>query len=448
MPLDPLDASEYQERRTQLISQLSVNGASSAVAVLPAATLQIRNNDADYPFRQHSDFLYLTGLEQPDAVLVLLPNRAEGEYVLFCPKEDPEKTIWEGRQVGPERACAEYGADQAYPLEELAEKLTELLTDRTVLFYDLKGRLDDTVLASIDALKKKVRKGVKAPREIHGLSDQIAEMRCIKSPVEIAKIEKACEISVDAHRRAMRFAAPGRYEYQLEAELLHEFMSRGARFPAYQSIVGAGANACTLHYVENAARIKKDDLVLIDAGAEWQYYAADITRTFPASGRFTEPQKALYECVLNAQTAVIDMIKPGVLWPTLQEKAVRLLTQGLLDLGILSGEVDACIENKAYRDFYMHGIGHWLGLDVHDAGVYKKEDKGRPLEVGMVFTVEPGLYVAEDAKVAEQWRGIGIRIEDDVLVTETGCRVLTKDVPKTVAEIERLVQSSANAPSP
>lgn len=430
----------FAQRRHTVLQQMD----SSGVAVLAASTLKTRNSDVSYPFRQNSNFYYLTGLSQPEAVLVLLPNRAEGETVLFCPKEDPERDLWEGPQVGPQLACAEYGADQAFEINTLFERLIELLSDRSVLYFDLGGRLDQVVVEAINKVKQKQRKGIRAPQQIQSIAALLAEMRCVKAPYEQALIRQACQISVDGHRQAMQLCQPGLTEYQLEASLVHSFMIQGARSVAYPSIVGGGRNACTLHYIDNRDLLREGDLVLIDAGAEWQGYAGDITRTFPVSGRFSAAQTLLYELVLATQLSVIELVKPGLPWGELQTVAIKRLTQGLLDLGILKGGLDEMIETKAYRKYYMHNIGHWLGLDVHDVGAYKVENQWRALQPGMVFTVEPGLYIPEEADVPEQWQGIGIRIEDDILVTDSGCEILTQALPKNIADIEALMRADAD----
>lgn len=433
---------EFARRRKNLM----VHMEPDSIAIVPAAGEKLRNRDADYPFRQDSDFYYLTGFAEPDAVLVLLPGRKLGEYILFCRDRDPAMELWNGYRAGPEGACADYGADDAFPISDIDDILPGLLEGRERVYYAM-GRhaeFDRTVMKWVNVIRSQVRTGAHPPGEFLDLDHLLHDLRLYKSAAEIRLMHKAGRISAAAHMRAMQYCQPGIAEYQLEAEILHEFGRNGARFPAYNSIVGAGKNGCILHYVENRDVIKDGDLVLIDAGCELEHYAADITRTFPANGRFSKEQKALYELVLKAQLAAIDTIKPGAHWNQAHDVTVEIITEGLLALGLLKGRLEELIESGAYKDFYMHRAGHWLGMDVHDVGDYKVGDEWRVLEEGMVMTVEPGIYVAPDnTSVAKKWRGIGIRIEDDVVVTKDGCQVLTSDVPKTVAEIETLMATAA-----
>lgn len=431
---------EFAQRRQSLMDMMEDN----SIAIVPAAPELIRSRDTEYPYRQDSDFHYLCGFPEPEAVLALLPGREHGETVLFCREREPDKELWTGYRCGPERAHERYGVDDAFPIGDIDDILPGLLEGRERVYYSL-GRhaeFDQQVMHWVNTIRARVRQGAHPPGEFLDLDHFLHDLRLFKSPAELELMREAAAISVRAHERAMRRVKPGAYEYQLESELLHEFVSHGARFPAYNSIVGAGPNGCILHYVDNTARIADGDLILIDAGCEYQGYAADITRTFPASGTFTPEQRALYDIVLAAQAAAIDAIAPNRHWNESHEAAVKVLVEGLVALGLLEGEVDEIIAQEAYRDFYMHRTGHWLGLDVHDVGDYKVGDAWRVLEPGMVMTVEPGLYVAPDNdEVEPRWRGIGIRIEDDVLVTRDGNEVLTAALVKSADDVEALVQS-------
>lgn len=429
---------EFARRRAALLQQLP----SNSVALVSASHLKSRNRDAEYAFRQDSDFYYLTGFNEPDALLLLIPGRVEGEFVLFCPPRDPQMEIWTGYRAGPEGCVRDFGADQAFALDELEVQMPQLLDGVHRLYYALGSdeALDARVRGWLNQVRAQSRQGAQAPEELVLLDNLLHEQRLFKSDAELAVMRRAAEISAEAHCRAMRLSRPGLYEYQLEAEITGYCMQQGARFQAYSPIVGGGANGCILHYIENTAELQGGDLVLIDAGCELDNYASDITRTFPVNGRFSPQQKALYQLVLDTQLACIEAMQPGVLWNRIHDLSVELLTEGLIELGLLQGERDALIEEGAYRRFYMHRIGHWLGMDVHDVGQYKLAGEWRPLEPGMVMTIEPGLYVApDDDSVAPEWRGIGIRIEDDVLVTEQGPDVLTRGVPKSIADIEALM---------
>lgn len=429
---------EYARRRAALLQQLP----QKSVALVSASHLKTRNRDAEYAFRQDSDFYYLTGFNEPDALLLLIPGRAEGEFVLFCPPRDPQMEIWTGYRAGPEGCVRNFGADQAFALEELEQQMPRLLDGVHRLYYALGSdeALDTRVRGWLNQVRAQSRQGAQAPEELVLLDNLLHEQRLFKSAAELDMMRRAAEISAEAHCRAMRLSRPGLYEYQLEAEITGYCMQQGARFQAYSPIVGGGANGCILHYIDNSAELKDGDLVLIDAGCELDNYASDITRTFPVNGRFSPQQRALYQLVLDTQLACIEAMQPGVPWNRIHDLSVELLTEGLIELGLLQGERDALIEAGAYRRFYMHRIGHWLGMDVHDVGQYKLGGEWRPLEPGMVMTIEPGLYVApDDDSVAPEWRGIGIRIEDDVLVTEQGPDVLTAAVPKTIADIEALM---------
>ena len=429
---------EFAERRRKLMERM----APDSIAILPAAPERVRNRDVLHPFRQDSDFQYLTGFGEPEAVLALIPGREHGEAVLFCKERNPEKELWDGFLVGQDGAIEQYGLDDAFPITDIDDILPGMIEGRSRVYYPL-GKdpaFDTRVMDWVKTIRSKVRAGAHPPGEFVALEHLLHDLRLYKSAAEVKVMAKAGKISAEAHRRAMKRARRGGFEYQLEAELIHTFMEHGARDTAYPSIVGSGANACILHYIENSAPLKEGDLVLIDAGCELECYASDITRTFPVSGKFSDEQKALYEVVLAAQYAAIDAVKPGNHWNQPHEAALNVLTQGLIDLGLLSGTVEEAIEAGAYRPFFMHRTGHWLGMDVHDVGDYKIGDAWRQLEPGMALTVEPGLYVAPDnTDVDEKWRGIGIRIEDDVVVTKDGCRILTDDVPKTISEIEALM---------
>lgn len=429
---------EFARRRQALIEQM----ASDSIAILPAAPERTRNRDVHYPFRQDSDFMYLTGFEEPDAVVVLIPGREHGESVLFCRERDPEKERWDGFLVGPEGAVEQYGLDDAFPIDDIDDILPGMIEGKSRVYYSmgLDAQFDAHVMEWINVIRSKVRSGAQPPGEFIALEHFLHDMRLYKSAPEIKVMERAAQISAEAHCRAMKVCKPGMFEYQLEAELTHCFMQHGSRAPAYPSIVGGGDNACILHYIDNNQPLLDGTLVLIDAGCELDCYASDITRTFPVNGKFSPEQKAVYEIVLAAQAAAIDAVHPGHHWNQPHEAAVKVLCQGLIDLGILKGTLDEVLESESYKAFYMHRTGHWLGMDVHDVGDYKVGGAWRVLEPGMVLTVEPGLYIAPDAEsVDPRWRGIGIRIEDDVLVTKEGNRVLTIDVPKSVEAIEALM---------
>ncbi len=437
---------EHAARRRRLMHMMG----KGSIAIVPTAPVRRRNRDVEYPYRPDSDFYYLTGFPEPEAVAVLVPGRSQGEYILFCRERDPKQELWTGRRAGQEGAREHYGADDAFPIGDLDEILPGLLENRDKVFYTM-GRcpeFDHKIPAWLERIRSKSRAGVHAPAEIVSLDPLLHEMRLFKSRREITLMRRAARISAAAHVRAMQCCRPGLREYHLEAELLASFMRQGARSPAYPPIVGGGANACILHYTDNADELRDGDLVLVDAGAEYQYYAADITRTYPVGGRFTPAQRELYELVLAAQTAAIDKVRPGNHWQDPHTAAVRVLTRGLRDLGLLRGDLRTLIKTEAYKRFFMHRTGHWLGMDVHDVGNYKVEGHWRLLEPGMVLTVEPGLYVPAGSKgVARKWWNIGIRIEDDVLVTREGCEILSAGVPKTVNEIEALMEG-AQKPSP
>ncbi|MCQ8103470.1 Xaa-Pro aminopeptidase [Methylomonas sp. SURF-2] len=431
--------AEFKKRRATLMKQIGKGN----IAIIASAPHQTRNRDVQYPYRQDSDFYYLTGFNEAESLAVFIPGREQGEYVLFCREFDQTKALWEGAHAGLEGATKHYEADDSFPIDDLDDILPGMLENKGKVFYPMgkDSELDHKLLDWINNIRKQSRSGVTAPGELVSLEHVLHEMRLFKSPEELKLMRRAAEVSARAHVRAMKTCRPGLYEYQVEAELLHEFIQEGLRAVAYPSIVAGGKNACVLHYIENKDKLHKGDLLLIDAGVECDHYAADITRTFPVSGKFSEPQRLLYQLVLDAQAAALEQIRPGVAWNKAHEASVEVLTKGLVELGLLKGRVKKLIKDEKYKQFYMHRIGHWLGMDVHDVGDYKIKDDWRLLEPGMVLTVEPGLYVPADCEsVDKQWRGIGIRIEDDVLVTKGGHEILTHGVPKSIADIEALMR--------
>ena len=438
-PATGIDGKEFARRRKQL---MRIAG-DDAILVLPAAPERIRSRDTHYPYRQDSDLWYLTGFPEPEAVLVLVPGRAHGEAILFCRERDPEREGWDGPRAGPEGAVDRFGLDDAYPIEDLDEILPGLLEGRTRVYYHF-GRdteFDLKLIGWLNRVRAQVRAGAQPPHEFLELGHLLDELRLFKSPAELKLMQRAADITVQAHEVAMRCARAGVREYELQAEIERVFRMHDA-VPAYRSIVGAGGNACVLHYVANDGQAKEGDLVLVDAGAEYRNYAADVTRTFPVSGRFSPAQRALHDLVGAAHAAALAQARPGVPYEAGHAAAVRTLTEGLLRLGLLKGSLAKNIETAAYRRFYRHKTGHWLGLDVHDVGDYRIEGESRLLEPGMVFTIEPGLYIApDDTSVAAKWRGIGIRTEDDVVVTKNGARVLTDRLARSADGIEALMAS-------
>ncbi len=428
---------EYQTRRRELARQLP----SGSVAVIPAARESLRNGDAYYRFRQDSDFYYLTGFNEPDALL-LISAGADGQSILFNLPRDLMQEQWTGARLGQDGACEILGIDAAYPLASLDTQLVELLAEKQAVYYAI-GRhpaWERRILAAWLRIKNQERRGVKAPESFCDLAPILGEMRLFKSDAEIALMQQAATISVAAHTRAMQVCRQLRYEYQLEAELLHEFTRQGCRSVAYDPIVAGGQNACVLHYTANDQVLRDGDLVLIDAGGEFENYAADITRTYPLNGHFSTEQRQIYELVLRAQKAGIALVRPGCLWNEIQQAIVHTLTSGLVDLGLLKGRVDDLITTEAYKSFYMHQSGHWLGLDVHDCGRYKVQDKWRPLQAGMVLTVEPGLYISARDDIDSRWWGIGIRIEDDIHVTDDGHKNLTGALAVEIDDLEALIR--------
>lgn len=429
---------EYKLRRKTLAAQLPIG----SVAIIAAASETLRNGDAHYRFRQDSSFYYLTGFNEPDAVLLISADK-ECHSILFNRCKNPAEEQWTGRRLGQQGAVEQLHMDLAFPIDAFHEELAGFLMgkDHVYLSFGQNPKIEQQVMQALTALKAQVRRGAKAPNNLCDLEPILGEMRLFKSPAEIEAMRQAAAISVAAHKRAMQACRSLRYEYELEAQLIYEFSRGGCRSVAYDPIVGAGQNACILHYTQNNQPLTPGDLVLIDAGGEYENYAADITRTFPVNGVFSKEQRAIYELVLKSQKAAIAAIKPGVLWNSMQSIIIRILTEGLCELGILSGAVDELIATEAYKPFYMHNSGHWLGLDVHDAGQYKINGAWRSLEAGMVLTVEPGLYISKDIPgVDKRWWDIGVRIEDDVLVTSTGYDVLTAGLPVEVSEIEALMR--------
>jgi len=431
-----LDVELYRQRRLRLAKQMQ-----RGVAVIGTAPEQVRNRDAHYPYRFDSYFHYLTGFPEPEAVLVIVAGDT-AQSLLFVRDKDLEREVWDGFRYGPDGAKDRFGFDAAHSIKQLDDMVPKLLADQPAIFCDVgeTEEWDGRVIQWLNAVRAQARAGVSAPGEIRDVRKLLDDMRLSKDEHELHLMRRAAGISASAHRRAMQFTRPGRYEYEVEAELLHEFRRNGAQAPAYTPIVAGGANACVLHYVANDRPLNDGELLLIDAGCELDGYASDITRTFPINGRFCGPQREVYELVLAAQAEAVRHVKAGNHWEQPHEAAVRVLAQGFIDLALCQGSVDAVIESGAYRQFYMHRTGHWLGMDVHDCGDYKRDGAWRVLEPGMVLTVEPGCYIRPGENVPPPLWNIGVRIEDDVVVTSAGCEVLTADAPKAVAEIEALMQ--------
>ena len=425
---------EFAARRKQLLEEIG-----DGVAVFPSAPLSLRNHDVEHPYRQDSDLYYLTGFDEPESVLLLSNQHEEHRVVLFVRPKKREREIWDGPRAGVEGAVETFGADVAFPIDELPKKLPDYLGDVERIHYRLAQNddADAKLFDCLNQLRRGARRGVAAPEAIIDSSVHLHEMRLRKSDAELATMRRAAEITKEAHLRAMQITRPGMHEYEIDAELLHVFRKHGCERPAYESIVGSGPNATILHYRAGNRVMNDSELVLIDAGCEYDYYASDVTRTFPVNGRFSDEQRAVYEVVLHAQKAGIDAVKPGVTLKDIHDGAVRSITEGLVGIGLLKGDVDSLIEEKKCEPFYMHRTSHWLGMDVHDVGRYNVGGEHRPLEPGFVLTVEPGIYIANDAEdVDERWRGIGIRIEDDVVVTKAGHEVLTDGIPKEIEDVE------------
>jgi len=428
---------EFAKRRHHL---MEMTGQGSVV-ILRAATRKIRNNDVHFPYRQDSDFLYLSGFSEPDAMMVLLPEEKGGRSIMFCREKDPHREMWDGAMAGTEGATEKFGFDRAYPMAEMKKRLPRLLHGRERVYYDL-GKdpdFDQLLIGWLNEFRSKTRKKFQAPDEITALDHNLHEMRLFKSRAEISAMRKSARIAATAHRRAMRACKPGLNEAEIHAELLHVFTGRQCE-ASYIPIVGGGANACILHYISNRDQLNDGDLLLIDAGAEYDGYASDITRTFPVNGKFSGPQRDLYELVLSAQLAAIDEVRVGNPWDHVHETAVRVATEGMLELGILKGSLEEALEEEHFKDYYVHNTGHWLGLDVHDVGEYEIDGHSRVLEPGMVLTVEPGIYIPPSATaVDETWRGMGIRIEDNVVVSKEQADILSADICKHVDDIEALM---------
>lgn len=440
--------SEYQRRRAALMSMMTPGSA----AVVPAAGVRLRNRDTAYLFRQDSDFYYLTGFDEPDAVLVLAPGRGPGEVILFCRDRDGRAELYDGQRLGPEGAVAALRIDDAFPIADMDDILPGMLEGRERIYMTLGEypELDNRVLHWVNSIRAREAGGAVPPGEFVALKHLLHEQRMYKSAAEIRIMREAARITCDAHRRAMAACRPGMTELALEAELMHEFLSAGARSPAYPSIVGGGRNACVLHYTDNRAALKAGELVLIDAGCEYAYYAADVTRTFPVDGRFSRSQRALYEVVLEANRAGIAACRPGERFTAPHEAALRVMVEGLCRLKLLQGTPDEVVDSGRYRAYCPHNTSHWLGSDVHDVGDYRVGGEPRALEPGMVLTIEPGIYLPPGQATAglpPRWRGLGIRIEDDVLITADGHEVLTDAAPKSVADIERLMKRRTRAPA-
>ncbi len=431
-----MNKKEFARRRKTLMRMVGEDG----IAILPSAPVRIRSRDVEYRYRQDSDFYYLTGFAEPDAVAILAPGRQNGEFVLFCRDRDKLKERWDGSRSGPDGAIANFAADDAFPIDDIDDILPGLLESRNCVYYTMGAYadFDQRITEWVKVLRSRESSGVHTPHEFIALDHILHDMRLYKSRAEISIMRKAAKIAVGAHRRAMAVVTPGMYEYEVEAEYIHEFRSNDATI-SYSPIVGSGANSCTLHYVDNNAELADGDLLLIDAGCEYDYYASDITRTIPVSGKFTAEQRAVYEIVLEAQLAAIEKTIKGNHWNDPHDAAVRVITKGLKKIGLLDGTVPKLIRDEAYREFFMHKTGHWIGMDVHDVGDYKVGDEWRLLEPGMVTTVEPGIYIPASRRTPARWRNIGIRIEDDVAITTNGPDVLSKGLEKDPDEIESLM---------
>ena len=432
-----MHVQEFARRRRHLMELVGRDG----IAILPASPERTRSRDTLYSYRPDSDFFYLTGFDEPEAVAVLMPGRPQGEYVMFCRERDPHKELWDGYRVGPEGLVEQYGADDAFPISDIEDILPGLIERSERVYYSMgiSAEFDQRLLGWMQTLHARRQRG-HAPNELIDLDHILHEMRLFKNRREISAMKRAARIAVNAHKRALRVCKPGIYEYELEAEFQHEFARNGARC-SYEPIVASGENACVLHYTTNRAVLEDGDLVLIDAGCEYELYASDITRTFPVNGQFSEAQREIYDIVCDANLAAVEQVQPGNHWNDPHDAAVKVITRGLRDLGILEGRLPSLIKAEAYRPFFMHKTGHWLGMDVHDVGDYKVADDWRLLEPGMVTTIEPGIYIGPTAKgVAKRWRGIGIRLEDDVHVGRDGPDVLTADLPLAADDIEALME--------
>jgi len=431
--------NNFSERRLQLSNKVLDDSA----IIVSSALVKSRISDTDYAYRQDSNFYYLSGYEEPDSLILIRPNHDKEKFIIFCRDRDPLREQWDGFRTGQDGAIQEYQADNAYSINSIDQMMPELLAGVKNIYFSMSAPcgVDLKISQWVEDIRKNTRAGAEPPHNLLSLDSILHEMRLIKEDHEMDLMKQAADITTEAHIRAMQAVTPGMYEYQLEAEYLYAFNKNGARSPAYNSIVGGGNNSCILHYVENNAELKDGDLVLVDAGCEYKYYASDVTRTFPVNGKFSPEQKEIYSIVLEAHKQSMEQAKPGNKWNLMHEKSVEVIVEGLLDLGLLKGTKDQVIENGDYSKFYMHRIGHWLGMDVHDVGGYKQDGDWRDLEKGMVMTIEPGIYILDSLEdVDDKWKGIGVRIEDDIVVTESGFEVLTPNVPRTIEEVEHTVQ--------
>ena len=431
--------NNFSERRSNLAHKVLDDSA----IIVASASVKSRISDTDYAYRQDSNFYYLSGYEEPESLILIRPNHDNEKFIIFCRDRDPLREQWDGFRTGQEGAISEYGADASYSINSVDQLMPELLKGSKNIYFSMSSPcgIDSKVKHWIEDIRKNMRAGAEPPENLLSLDSILHEMRLIKEDHELDIMKHAADITTEAHIRAMQAVTPGMFEYQLEAEYLYAFNKNGARSPAYNSIVGGGNNSCILHYVENNAELKDGDLVLVDAGCEYQYYASDVTRTFPVNGKFSPEQKEIYTIVLEAHKQSIEQAQPGNKWNLMHEKSVEVLVEGLLSLGLLNGSKEENIEKGLYSKFYMHRIGHWLGMDVHDVGAYKKDGDWRELEKGMVMTIEPGIYILDSLKdVDDKWKGIGVRIEDNIVINDSGNEFLTPDVPRTIEEVEQTVQ--------
>ena len=429
----------FSERRDLLADKVLEDSA----IIVSAASVKSRISDTEYSYRQDSNFYYLSGYEEPESLILIRPNQDKERFIIFCRDRDPLREQWDGFRTGQEGVIQGYGADAAYSINSIDEIMPKLLEGAKNIYFSMSAPcgVDAKISSWVEDIRKNTRSGAEPPQNLLSLDSILHEMRLIKESDEMDLMKKAANITTEAHIRAMQSVRPGMYEYQLEAEYLYAFNKNGARSPAYNSIVGGGNNSCILHYVENNAELKDGDLVLVDAGCEYQYYASDVTRTFPVNGKFSPEQREIYSIVLEAHKQSMEQAKPGNKWNLMHEKSVEVIVEGLLSIGLLQGSRDEIIDKGEYSKFYMHRIGHWLGMDVHDVGSYKQDGDWRPLEEGMVMTVEPGIYILDSMEgVDDKWKGIGVRIEDDIAITESGFEILTPDVPRTIEEVEQTVQ--------
>ena len=429
----------FSERRDLLADKVLEDSA----IIVSAASVKSRISDTEYSYRQDSNFYYLSGYEEPESLILIRPNQDKERFIIFCRDRDPLREQWDGFRTGQEGVIQDYGADAAYSINSIDEIMPKLLEGAKNIYFSMSAPcgVDSKISSWVEDIRKNTRSGAEPPQNLLSLDSILHEMRLIKESDEMDLMKQAANITTEAHIRAMQSVRPGMYEYQLEAEYLYAFNKNGARSPAYNSIVGGGNNSCILHYVENNAELHDGDLVLVDAGCEYQYYASDVTRTFPVNGKFSPEQREIYSIVLEAHKQSMEQAKPGNKWNLMHEKSVEVIVEGLLSIGLLQGSRDEIIDKGEYTKFYMHRIGHWLGMDVHDVGSYKQDGDWRPLEEGMVMTVEPGIYILDSMEgVDDKWKGIGVRIEDDIAITDSGFEILTPDVPRTIEEVEQTVQ--------